>query len=81
MKKKNVEGGLDLKAENECVNTTRLFDKLIWNVDEVAEAISVSKGHVYNLVSQRRIPHEKKGKRLYFIPSEILNWIKEGNYD
>lgn len=58
---------------------SRLFEIQIWSVDEVADYLSVSKGHIYNLVCSRGIPHEKKGRRLYFIPSEIFNWIKEGN--
>ncbi|MBF0297150.1 MAG: hypothetical protein HQK51_00390 [Oligoflexia bacterium] len=39
----------------------------------------MSTGHICNLTSQMRIPHRKKGKLLYFIPSEINDWINEGN--
>lgn len=62
-------------------NQMKLFDIRIWSVSEVADYLKVSKGHIYNMVSDRKIPHEKKGRRLYFIPSEIFNWIKEGNHE
>ena len=53
-----------------------LFDKLIWVVDDVVLITKYSKGSIYNLVNRGEIPYRKRGKRLYFIPSEILSWIK-----
>ncbi len=55
-----------------------LFKKRIWRVDDVASFLGCSIGHVYNLVSDEKIPKIKKGKFLYFIPSKILNWVLEG---
>lgn len=48
------------------------------NIEEIASLINVSKQHVYFLTSKKQIPHVKKGKRLYFYKSEILQWLKEG---
>lgn len=53
-----------------------LFDKLIWTIDEVCRFTAYKKGTVYNLVSNGNIPYRKRGKRLFFIPSEILSWLK-----
>lgn len=53
-----------------------LFDKLIWEIDEVSRFTSYSKGTIYNLVSEGGIPYRKKRGRLKFIPNEILKWIK-----
>lgn len=58
-----------------------LFENRIWRINDVAKFIGVSVKHVYNLTSRKKIPHYKKGKLLYFIPDEILNWIQEGNVD
>ena len=60
----------------------KLFEIQIWTVDDVALFLDSSKGHIYNLVSQKMIPFYKRGKRgrLYFIPSEILDWIKERGF-
>jgi len=56
-----------------------LFNKKIWRVDDVAKFLGCTKGHIYNLVSDEKIPKIKKGKFLFFIPDEILNWILEGD--
>ncbi len=38
----------------------------------------LSKGTIYNLISNRKIPHYKRGKRVYFDREELLKWIKDG---
>jgi len=68
-------------------NDIPLFNKKIWRISDVAEFLGVSEGHIYNLVSKSRktrrnnFPFRKKGKLLFFIPSEVLNWIDEGDSD
>lgn len=59
-----------------------LFEIQIWTIDDLALVLNCSKGSIYNKVSKDEIPFHKKGERgrLYFIPSEILEWIKEGDY-
>jgi excisionase family DNA binding protein len=57
-------------------NSKQLFENLIWGIDEVSQFTSYSKGTIYNLVSEGEIPFRKKRGRLWFIPSEILNWMK-----
>jgi excisionase family DNA binding protein len=46
-------------------------------IDELAKLISLTKGSIYGLVHKNDIPYHKKGK-LYFLKSEILDWIKSG---
>lgn len=53
-----------------------LFEKLIWDIDEVSRFTSYSKGTIYNLVSEGDIPYRKRRGRLWFIPSEVLKWLK-----
>ena len=60
-------------------NSQRVFDGGIWRVREVAKYLGVTTGHIYNLTHQNMIPYRKKGKLLYFIPSEIFGWIDRGN--
>ncbi|MFY7992063.1 MAG: helix-turn-helix transcriptional regulator [Bacteriovoracaceae bacterium] len=57
-------------------NSKQLFENLIWGIDEVSQFTSYSKGTIYNLVSEGEIPFRKKRGRPWFIPSEILNWMK-----
>lgn len=47
----------------------------------IAVAVQVTglkKSTIYNLVQQRKIPHYKRGKRLYFDQKELLDWIRKG---
>ena len=57
-----------------------LFNKRIWRIDDVAQFLGCSKGHIYNLSSDEKIPKIKKGKFLFFVPSEILEWVLEGDF-
>lgn len=54
----------------------KFFENLIWSIDEVCRFTSYSKGTVYNLVSEGDIPYRKRRGRLWFVPSEILKWMK-----
>ena len=56
-----------------------IFDKRIWRVSDVARVVGCSKGHIYNLASRDEIPRIKKGKFLFFIPEEVLEWILKGD--
>jgi excisionase family DNA binding protein len=57
-----------------------LFKKRIWTIEDTSLFLNLSKGTIYNKVSRREIPYRKPkgGRRLYFMPDEILNWIEEG---
>ena len=44
-------------------------------VKEVAELTHLAVNTIYNLCSQRKIPHSKCGKRLYFSKSNVTSWI------
>lgn len=47
-------------------------------VDEAAAFVRLKKSTIYKLVSTRKIPFNKTGKRLYFRPSELRAWIESG---
>jgi predicted DNA-binding transcriptional regulator AlpA len=61
--------------ENENLQA-QLFNNLIWGIDEVSRFTSYTKGTIYNLVSEGDIPYRKRRGRLWFIPNEILKWMK-----
>lgn len=48
------------------------------NVNYAAKILDTTKGTIYNLVHEKRIPYHKQGSKLYFFKSELLKWIKEG---
>ncbi|MFI2744200.1 helix-turn-helix transcriptional regulator [Zhouia sp. PK063] len=47
-------------------------------LDEVVELTGLTKPTLYSYVQRNEIPYHKKGNRLYFFTSEIIEWIKEG---
>lgn len=56
-----------------------LFEMKIWKIDDVVEATGFKKQTIYNKVSNKEIPYRKRGKKLFFIPDEIIDWIHEGD--
>jgi excisionase family DNA binding protein len=49
-----------------------------WNYKEVSKQTGMPTGTVYALVSQRRIPHIRLGKRHVLFPVEdVLLWIEK----
>ena len=63
------------KAMNPSNSST---EDVFMNIDETAKLINLAKPSVYGLVHQNRIPYHKKGKRLYFLKSQIIDWLKSG---
>lgn len=47
-------------------------------IDETSKLIDLAIPSIYGLVHKNKIPFHKKSKRLYFLKSEIIDWIKSG---
>ena len=67
------------KGNDESLCDSKLFNKMIWKVDDLKLFLGLSKGTIYNKVSRRELPYRKKGRLLFFLPHEIMQWIKEGD--
>lgn len=50
-------------------------------IQEAASFLNLSKHTLYNKVNKNELPYMKKGKRLYFSRSELMNYIKSGKID
>jgi excisionase family DNA binding protein len=66
-------------AQNSSLQSPPLFEKEIMRVSHVAELLGYTTWHIYRLVNQNRIPFKKKGKTLFFLRQELLDWIQEGD--
>lgn len=53
--------------------------KDIGGVEIAVEETGLSTHSIYRLVCERKIPHSKKGGRLYFSRKALRQWINEGN--
>lgn len=61
------------------INPSKTSDEDAYlSIEDVAKIIHLSKATIYGLTHQNKIPFLKKGKRLYFLKSEILDWVKSG---
>ncbi len=58
----------DIKAE----------DGKLLTVEEAANFLNIKKSTMYAKVSKRDIPHSKQGKRLYFLKTDLIEWVKKG---
>ena len=48
----------------------------IGGIELAIELTGLAKPTIYGLVSERKIPHSKRGKKLYFSRRELLVWLK-----
>lgn len=49
--------------------------KEVFDINEAALFLGLSKSRVYHLTSQREIPHYKQGKSVYFKKTELEDWM------
>jgi excisionase family DNA binding protein len=56
--------------DDNCTTKERKF----LTVNEAAALLRLAPKSVYSLVSQRRIPYRKAGRRLLFLESELILW-------
>jgi len=48
------------------------------NIQETADFLNLKRATIYTKVSRRELPFMKRGKRLYFSKSELLEYLKKG---
>lgn len=53
-------------------------DAGLMTIIEAAKLIKLSVPTIYSKVCRNEIPVNKQGKRLYFLRSDLLDWIKSG---
>jgi len=51
------------------------------NVEEAAKYLGVHKNSLYQLVRRHRIPYYKPGRKLFFDPAELEEYIRAGRVE
>jgi len=51
---------------------------VLLDIDKAAEFVHLKKSWLYQLTSLRKIPHLKRGRKLFFSKSELSQWLLEG---
>ena len=54
---------------------TLMGTKAVLDIDETVLFTGLSRGHLYRLTSEKRIPHFKKCRKLYFKKSDLEEWM------
>lgn len=70
---------LNQQAEDRIGALERVFlnQKDIFNFDEAAEYLSLSKSTLYKLTSKKEIPHYKPNRCVFFERTELDKWIRD----
>jgi excisionase family DNA binding protein len=59
------------------MDETRVTDQLRFlTVNEAAQLLRLAPKSLYSLVSQKRVPFRKAGRRLLFLESELVEWTR-----
>ena len=66
-----------LRINNQEQPTTEHPEQLL-TVQEAAKFLNLTVPTIYSKVSKRELPVMKRGKRLYFSSTELMDYIKEG---
>lgn len=51
----------------------------VMNVEEASAFLNLSITAIYDKTSKKLLPHKKRGRRLYFLRSELEQWILDGH--
>jgi excisionase family DNA binding protein len=69
---------LDIKHQPAKVETTEQSEQFNKTVHEAADFLHLTIPTIYSKVSKGELPYMKRGKRLYFSITELMEYIKEG---
>ena len=70
----------ELKKNQMEINADADPSKLM-TITEASKFLNLSKSAIYSKTSKRLIPCVKRGKQLYFIKSDLLDWLNKGKND
>lgn len=71
-------GQLADKVEKVLGNTGQKQERRLLTLDDVATLLDKSSSTIYAMTSDKRIPYQKRGNKLYFFENEIIAWIEQG---
>ena len=50
-------------------------------IDQAADFLHLSRATIYSKCSHKQLPYMKRGKRLYFLKDQLLEFMKAGQRD
>lgn len=58
------------------ITAKEICTKEVLTSEEASRYMGISKSHLYKLTMNKRIPHYKNGKRIYFNRVEMEHWLQ-----
>ena len=74
---KFIENAVKTAILQKSIKDKKLNDTFL-DVDQAATFLGIAKATLYGKCSKLIIPHFKKGKKLYFHQSELMEYLKSG---
>lgn len=65
-----------IQQEEQMIDKETMSHPRFMTVAEAAELLHLAPESLYALVSERRIPYRKAGRRLLFLESELIEWTR-----
>lgn len=62
----------------QCLRSATSAAPEVGGIELAQELTRLSKPRIYALVSQRSIPHSKRGNKLHFTRADLLAWLNDG---
>jgi excisionase family DNA binding protein len=60
---------------------TKEADGELLTIDQAAAFLHLSKATIYSKCSRNELPYMKRGKRLYFLKVQLLEYVKAGQHE
>ena len=73
----HIETLLQNVSSRNLIEVSRKEEITFFDVKGVSEYLYMTKSTIYKMTSDRRIPHYKRSKLLYFKKEEIDQWVME----
>lgn len=74
----SVEKAIKAQSTKQQANSQLQKPEQFLTVQEAAKFLNLTVPTIYSKVSKRELPCMKRGKRLYFSSTELMEYIKEG---
>ena len=68
---------LQIEANIELIKTLLLGSKKTLTLDESCQYTGYSKSYMYKLTTGQKIPHLKRGKKVFFDKDELDAWMRQ----
>jgi excisionase family DNA binding protein len=67
-----------VEIQSSIIHGTQESPEEILNLDKACSFLNLSRAAIYTMTCRKSIPYIKRGKRLYFKRSDLIEWLNGG---